>query len=493
MESDQPRSAEHGGQAETDQGPIHVWLSSRDAALAQVAQRVMGQSCEVRLCGGFDLAMARQSADWWDVVVLDLRAPEGCGDSQTRFRAILEINQLENAPPIIAILDAEDPALPLQAIENGAYDTSLAPLDLGELRLMIRRAWKFRQVANKLYRARSQEQLFEPLPEIVGSSESMQRVFSLVHKIAPCDVSVLISGETGTGKSLVARAMQLLSGRPAGPFVAFSCANLPETLVEDELFGHEKGAFTGAVGMRRGRFEAAHEGTLFLDEIGDLPLGLQAKLLRVLQERCFERLGSNAVVSTDFRLLCATHQNLAEMVKEKRFREDLYYRLNVVELRLPALRDRREEIPFLAHYFLKRFAAQFGRKTKRFSGLALHALEEYNWPGNVRELENVVQRAVVMAERSTIEVWHLPVDIRKEFELLPSDHSYEEEVRDFKKRLLLRTLRDCGWSKVVTARTLGIARTYLHRLIAQMQIHPADLEATGDPNEVPTSYPRQVM
>jgi DNA-binding NtrC family response regulator len=245
---------------------------------------------------------------------------------------------------------------------------------------------------------------------------------------------------------------------------------LPETLVEDELFGHEKGAFTGAVFSRRGRFEAADQGTLFLDEIGDLALGLQAKLLRVVQERSFERLGSNTTQTVNIRLVCATHRNLAEMVQQGKFREDLYYRLNVVQLQLPPLRDRREEIPFLANHFLQRFGQQFGKKTKHFSPLALHALEEYNWPGNVRELENAVQRAVVIAEGPAIEVWHLPAALHNGFEQARLVTSFEEEVRDFKRRLILRTLRECGWRKAETARTLRLARGYLHRLINQLQI-----------------------
>jgi DNA-binding NtrC family response regulator len=313
---------------------------------------------------------------------------------------------------------------------------------------------------------------------MVGSSESMQGVFSLARKVAPCDVSVLITGETGTGKGLLAYAMHRLSQRARGPYVAFSCANLPETLVEDELFGHEKGAFTGAVAPRRGRVEAAEQGTLFLDEIGDLPLSLQAKFLRVLQDRTFERLGSNAPRTANIRLICATHRNLEEMVKEGKFRQDLFYRLNVVQIHLPALRERRDGIPLLAHYFLPRFAEQFGRTTKGFSSLAMRALEEYSWPGNVRELENVIQRAVVLADGPTIEVWHLPSSLRNGFEQLQAVRSYEEELREFKRRLVLRTLRECGGNKAETARVLGLARGYLHRLINQLQIEPG-MAASG--------------
>jgi len=283
-------------------------------------------------------------------------------------------------------------------------------------------------------------------------------------------VTALITGETGTGKELLARAIHRLSPRNSGPFVAFSCANLPETLVDDELFGHERGAFTGAVAARRGRFESADGGTLFLDEIGDLPLPLQAKLLRVLQERSFERLGSNASHSINIRLLCATHRNLPDMVKQGTFREDLYYRLNVVQLHIPPLRERRDGVAVLAYHFLERFAQQFGKKTKRFSSPALGSLEEYDWPGNVRQLENVVQRAVVLAEDTTVEIWHLPALLCNGFRQQRLAHSYDDEVRDFKRRLIVRTLHECGGNKAETARTLGLARGYLHRLINQLEI-----------------------
>jgi DNA-binding NtrC family response regulator len=306
--------------------------------------------------------------------------------------------------------------------------------------------------------------------ELIGAAESMQDIFALAHKIAPCDVAVLVTGETGTGKELLARAIHRLSPRTNGPFVAFSCANMPETLVDDELFGHERGAFTGAVASRRGRFEAAHGGTLLLDEIGDLPLGLQAKLLRVLQERSFERLGGNSTVTVNIRLLCATHRSLPEMVKQGTFREDLYYRLNVVQLHLPPLRERRESIAVLAQHFVQRFAEQFGKQTMRFSSLALGALEEHDWPGNVRQLENVVQRAVVLAEGATVEIWHLPVALGEGFKQNRLTHSYDDSVRDFKRRLILRTLQECGGNKAESARTLGLARAYLYRLINVLHI-----------------------
>ncbi len=248
--------------------------------------------------------------------------------------------------------------------------------------------------------------------DLIATAAIMQPVFALARKIAGCDVTTLIAGETGTGKELLARGIHGLSSRSSGPFAAFSCASLPVDLADDELFGHERGAFTGAVTARARRFEAAQGGTLLLDEIGDLPLTLQARLLRLLQQRTFERLGSNTLQKSDIRLLCASHRDLAAMVKQGTFRQDLYYRLNVVELRVPALRERREDIMVLAEHFLWRFARQFQSKAARFSCPALQALDEYHWPGNVRQLENVIQHAVVLAEGATIELRHLPVAVR---------------------------------------------------------------------------------
>ena len=231
----------------------------------------------------------------------------------------------------------------------------------------------------------------------------------------------------------------------------------------------------------RGRFEAADGGTLFLDEIGDLPLGLQAKLLRVLSDRSFERLGSNTPVTVDVRLVCATHRNLEEMVKNGEFREDLYYRLNVIQLHLPPLRERSGGIMMLAHHLLQQVSGEFGRKVTRFSRLAMEAMDEYAWPGNVRELENAIRRAVVLAEGPTIEVWHLPVKMREGFDQTQRARSYEEELRDFKRRLVVRTLQKCNGNKAETARALGLARGYLHRLIHDLKIQSEETSLAAGP------------
>ncbi|MGH9682740.1 MAG: sigma 54-interacting transcriptional regulator [Candidatus Acidiferrales bacterium] len=449
---------------------IHSCFLSNDQGLGEVIARALGSGFETRTVSPSKADAFNDMWGWSHIALLDLRA------TTTSSPLIDRIHALGVCQPIIVLCDAENRQILLSAMEQGAYDSITNPPDIAELRLILKRAWKFREAQEELKQLRSNARNAGRLHELVGASNSMHELFALAKKIAPCDVNVLITGETGTGKELLARAIHQMSSRVSQPLVAFSCANLPETLVEDELFGHEKGAFTGALTARRGRLETADHGTLFLDEIGDLGIGLQPKLLRVLQERRFERLGSNNTINVNIRLISATHQNLTEMAQQGKFREDLYYRLNVVQMHLPPLRERHDDITLLAQHFLQISAQQFNKKVTRFSQSALHALEEYAWPGNVRELENAVQRAVVFSEGQTVDLHHFPSTIRSRAEEATPTRSYEEEVRQFKRRLLIRTLRECGWRKAESARTLGVARGYLHRLINQMDIRQIENE-----------------
>jgi DNA-binding NtrC family response regulator len=453
---------------------VRLLMVSKDVGLMEAMARALGSGVETRNSNEWGLAKADDWCTWCDVALLDLRASNTAGNHLPAMRLMDQIRESVSRPPMIIFCDEEDRAVMNYAVEHGAYDTVTNPPNMSELRLVLQRAAKMHQAEQELEALRHQASEDGQLDDLLATSPAMQDLFALSQKIATCDVSVLITGETGTGKELLARAIHRISARASQPLVAFSCANLPETLIEDELFGHERGAFTGALTSRRGRLEMAERGTVFLDEIGDLSMSLQPKLLRVLQERSFERLGSSTTTSVNIRVISASNRNLSEMVHQGLFREDLYYRLNVVQMHIPPLRDRQEDIPLLANHFLQIATRQFNRSANAFSQSAMLCLEEYPWPGNVRELENAVKRAVVLAEGETVESWHLPASILPASEAPAAARSYEAEVRQFKRRLILRTLRGCDWQKAETARTLGIARGYLHRLINQLGIRLAE-------------------
>ena len=472
---------------------IRICFATPESSLVQALSGVLGKPFVICSMNEFHLTKFGEVKSWCDVLLLDLRAGHTANSQEVRLRFMQEVLALPDHPPVVVLHDEESTKLNLKVMELGAYDSITHPPNMVELRLILRRAFKFQASEKEIQRLRSTVSDSTRLHDLHGTAPAMQELFALARKIGPCDVNVLITGETGTGKELLARAIHQSSLRAARQFVAFSCANLPETLIEDELFGHERGAFTGAISMRKGRLEVADQGSLFLDEVGDLGLGLQPKLLRVLQERSFERLGGNSTISVNVRLIAATHRNLQQMVQQNEFREDLFYRLNVIHMHIPPLRERRDDITLLAQLFLAASAQRFNKKVKRFSHPALLALEEYSWPGNVRELENAVQRAVVLSEGQSVDVSQLPSEIRKSSPDEPLltgleqranlNNSYEDEIRQFKKRLILRTLRKHGWNKVESARSLGVARGYLHRLINQLEIsqfeednHLADLE-----------------
>jgi DNA-binding NtrC family response regulator len=481
---------------------LQVSFLSHDGGLGEAIARALGEGFQLRTNGAQRFVELQEILAWSDVVLLDLRRSSVLTE-ESGLRRLEEICMQPSHAPVIVLCDAENRDFLLQATEKGATDIVPNPPNVIELRLLFRRTYRVLTTERELKRVRTQESRSGHLHELLGSSTAMLELFALVGRVGPCDVNVLITGETGTGKELLARAIHQIGPRSSNPLVAFSCANLPEALVEDELFGHEKGAFTGAIHLRQGRIEGANHGTLFLDEIGDMGLGLQPKLLRVLQEKTFERIGSNKMIYADVRLISATNRDLREMVEQGKFREDLYYRLNVVELHLPPLRERRDDIPLLVHHFIKKSAERFRKKELRVTPSAMKALEQHHWPGNVRELENAIQRAMVLSDGYTLELSHLPALLRNgateivpvqvpeesipiafqeepatERETVQVKCSYEEEMKRFKRYLVLRTLRQNGWRKAESARALGVARGYLHRLINQLDIKQEEESTT---------------
>jgi DNA-binding NtrC family response regulator len=404
-----------------------------------------------------------------DLIIAGLPSPE-YPDFPARQATLQKLVRNPAGVPVIAFLATHERSVARMAMVAGAYDYWVEASPLEELRIVLRRAAHFHELNRELQRLRVSACELQDFVSIVGTDQKMRAIFLLASKVAGTDATVLITGETGTGKELLAHAIHQASTRAQHPFVAVACSSLPETLIEAELFGHEKGAFTGATGTRRGRFEAAERGTIFLDEIGELSLGLQVKLLRVLQERTFERLGSNQPRVMEARVICATNCDLPELVKAGRFRSDLYYRLNTIELALPPLRARRDDIAVLAHSFLQTYADKHKRPARRIQRAALAALEEYAWPGNIRELQNVMERAVVISDGPEITMEHLPSQFASWQVAGAESYSLEDEVRNFKRRLIQRVLCDHGNNKLQAARTLGIARSSLHRLIDELQV-----------------------
>ena len=372
--------------------------------------------------------------------------------------------------PVVALTGDARRETAMEIIKQGAYDFFVQPLDVLELKLVIDHASRLISLGRDLVEARGLASITH-LGGLIGNSKAMQRVYDMVSKVAGVSTTVLLRGESGTGKEVMAHAIHRLSPRSGKAFMAFSPSALPETLLEDELFGHEKGAFTGAVQSRRGRFEEAQGGTVFMDEIGDLSLPVQAKLLRVLQERCFERLGSSMPVQVDIRLICATNRDLEKMVQEGSFRQDLYFRISVFRIDLPALRERRDDIPLLADYFCRHFAELHKKDIRGMAPGYVSALVRYDWPGNVRELQNVIERSLILSDGPQLAVQDLPPEFKTLVVSTPiPSGSFHDSLRYFKREMILGALRGTAGNRQKAARDLQISRSYLHRLLKQLGI-----------------------
>jgi two-component system response regulator HydG len=391
----------------------------------------------------------------FDLILMDVRMDGMSGIEATR--GILAYNP---AIPIIIMTAYSAVENAVEALKAGAYDYLTKPLDFDELKLVVERALDHAALRdeNRLLR----DALSPSFDAVIGQSRPMRQLFDMLKTIAPSEATVLITGESGTGKEVVAKMIHANSKRGKEPFVAVNCAALSETLLESELFGHEKGAFTGADKRREGRFLAAHRGTIFLDEIGEMPQSMQVKLLRVIQERELQRVGGDQTVRVDVRILAATNRDLKEEVKAGNFRQDLYYRLNVVNVNVPPLRDRVEDIPLLAMYFLKLYAEKNDKTVKGFAPGAMDRLLKYLWPGNVRELENAVERAVVLLMGEYVSERELPPGIvENEDGLAPRRSFGNMTLEEIERLAVLDALEDAGGNKSEAARRLGINRKTL--------------------------------
>ena len=384
--------------------------------------------------------------------------PDGASEGLATLEAILSL-----APDtkIIMVTGNQDRANAVRAIGLGAYDFYQKPVDPEILGLIVERAFRLHdlQQENRRLVLRQSE---SPVSGIITNDPAMQKVCRTVEKVAPSDVSVLLLGESGTGKELLARALHHLSPRASKKFVAINCAAIPENLLESELFGYEKGAFTGAAKQTKGKVEFADGGTLFLDEVGDLPFSLQAKLLRFLQERVFERVGGRDEIAVDLRVVCATHQNLAELIKDGRFREDLFYRLSEIVVNIPPMREREGDPALLAHAFLEKFCKNQGRSLQGFSTDAMQAIETYRWPGNAREMENFIKRAVIMADGPQITQQDLGLNLT-DAEISPLNLRQVREEAE--RKALVRALGRVGGNVLQAAELLGISRPTLYDLL----------------------------
>ncbi|HVH07972.1 MAG TPA: sigma-54 dependent transcriptional regulator [Myxococcota bacterium] len=432
---------------------------------------------EVEQAEAGDDAVARLAAEAFDLVLTDLALGEGPSGMD-----VLRASKREQPEtPVVMITAHGNEKIAVEAMKLGAEDYVPKPFDNDEIRLVVKRALERTQLAreNRMLRARLERELgFDAL---IGSGKAMRGVFATIQKVAETDLTVLIRGESGTGKELVAQALHQHSARRSGPFVAVNCAAIGRELVESELFGHEKGAFTGAEARRVGRFEAAHGGTIFLDEIGDMAPETQAKVLRVLQERSFERVGGTKPLAVDVRVVAATHRDLERDVKEGRFREDLYYRLQVVEIELPPLRERPEDVPALAMRFLEQLAERHGRPGRRLAPSALAALSAHAWPGNVRELRNVVERAAVLATGEEVEAADLMLAGARPGTapaVDAGDPGFAEAKRTaidrFERDFLLRALRENDGNISRTAEAIGMVRQSLQQKIRELGLRDED-------------------
>ena len=436
----------------------------RDAGRLQAILESLGY--QIILCASHDKIPALVTMENVDLILL---SAEKDRTANYRICERLEADESLRYVPILVLTREEQSSAGRAALDHGADSYVTEPFMRDEVLSTVKAMLRIRRHFTELLREkdgklsiRHRSNLPTSLESIIGKSQKMQEVYDMISAVAQTDSTVLIYGETGTGKEMVAQLLHSKSRRWETPFIVVNCAALPETLIQSELFGHEKGAFTGAIRQKPGKFELAHTGTIFLDEVGELSPMTQLALLRVLQQRKFERVGGEKTLEIDVRVIAATNRNLEEAIAQKKFREDLYYRLSVIAIELPPLRERKEDIDLLSMDFLRRFSSKMGREINGFSKEALELMTQYDWPGNIRELENVVERAVIFCKGNTIVASDLPPKLQTRIGVI---NSRLVGLAAVEKELILRTLTNCGWNKHQAAKELGIDRGTLYSKI----------------------------
>ncbi|MGD9898518.1 MAG: sigma-54-dependent transcriptional regulator [Calditrichaceae bacterium] len=427
-------------------------------------------------------ALSKFKDNSYDMIILDVRLPDKSG-----IEILKELKEIDPNLVVLIMTAFGDTETTIKATKSGAYDYILKPFDIPEMKKVIAGALEFSHLHHTNIKSKNPSVSDWNADTIIGNSQVMQEVYKLIGRVAASDVNVLLRGESGTGKELIARAIYQHSNRTDKPFLAVNCAAIPETLLESELFGYEKGAFTGANRRKTGKFELADEGIIFLDEIGDMTLTTQAKILRVLQEGSFERLGGEQTIKVNVRVVAATNRNLERAIEEGRFRDDLYYRIKVVTITLPPLRLRKNDIPALAEYFLEKHCKAEQKDGIKFSNNSMETLQQYHWPGNIREMENVIRRAIVLSKGSVIpdeliteefkqasrtetKNDHIPQNVSKEQIEQFSGSLYEQIMSEAEKRLILQVLRETSGNQVRASKILGISRVMLHQRIEKYGI-----------------------